>query len=103
MWRAANAVISGLVVSLAALIALGVVGISIALVAGINDGHTALMLQLLRVMLPYVLLVCLAAVCMGMLNSRGHFFIPAMGATMLNVVLIASVFWLAPRLGQGLE
>jgi putative peptidoglycan lipid II flippase len=57
------------------------------------------MLQLLRVMFPYMLLVCLAAAFMGMLNARGHFFIPAMGATMLNVVMIASVLWLAPRMG----
>ncbi len=39
---------------------------------------------------------------MGMLNARGHFFIPAMGATMLNVVMIASVLWLAPKFGVGL-
>ena len=37
---------------------------------------------------------------MGMLNARGHFFIPAMGATMLNVVMIASVLWLAPQFGM---
>ncbi len=103
MWRAANAVISGLVVSAVVLIALGVLGISVALVSGIKAERTILLLQLLRVMFPYVLLVCLAAIFMGMLNSRGHFFIPAMGATMLNVVLIASVFWLAPWLGQKLE
>ena len=71
-----------------------------------TPGHfsqkTILMLQLLRVMLPYLLLVCLAAVFMGMLNARGHFFIPAMGATMLNVVMIASVYFLAPHLGLAL-
>jgi murein biosynthesis integral membrane protein MurJ len=59
------------------------------------------MLRLLRVMFPYMLLVCLAAAFMGMLNARGHFFIPAMGATMLNVVMIASVLWLAPTDGMG--
>ena len=48
------------------------------------------MLRLLRLMFPYMLLVCLAAVFIGMLNARGHFFVPAMGATMLNVVMIAS-------------
>jgi putative peptidoglycan lipid II flippase len=37
------------------------------------------------------------------LNSRGHFFIPAMGATMLNVVMIASVLFLAPRMGKTLD
>src|SRR2546426_989580 len=53
--------------------------------------------------IPYLLLVCLAAVFMGMLNARGHFFIPAMGAAMLNVVMIASVLFLAPRLGKTLD
>jgi putative peptidoglycan lipid II flippase len=53
-------------------------------------------------MFPYMILVCLTAVMMGMLNARGHFFIPAMGATMLNVVMIVSVYWLAPKFGAGL-
>jgi putative peptidoglycan lipid II flippase len=39
---------------------------------------------------------------MGMLNARGHFFIPAMGAAALNVVMIASVLWLAPHFGTDL-
>ncbi len=98
MWQAANAVISGLVASAAVIIVLGILGISAILALGIiENGKTLLMLQLLRVMLPYLLLVCLAAVLMGMLNARGHFFIPAMGATMLNVVMILSVgfsYWL---------
>ena len=102
MWRAANAVISGLVISATVIIALVMIGISIALTAHQFDEKTALMLQLLRVMFPYMLLVCLAAAMMGMLNARGHFFIPAMGATMLNIVMIASVFWLAPRFGVDL-
>ena len=102
MWRAANAVISGLVVSASVIIALVMVGISIALAAHQFAEKTTLMLQLLRVMFPYMLLVCLAAAMMGMLNARGHFFIPALGATMLNVVMIASVFWLAPRFGVDL-
>src|SRR5262245_5025701 len=67
-----------------------------------GDGKTLLMLRLLRVMFPYVVLVCLAAVLMGMLNARGHFFVPAMGATMLNVVMIVSVL-VAPRLGGTLD
>ena len=102
MWRAANAVISGLVIAASAVIAVVMIGISIALAAHQFSEKTELILQLLRVMFPYMLLVCLAAAFMGMLNARGHFFIPAMGATMLNVVMIASVLWLAPRFGAGL-
>jgi putative peptidoglycan lipid II flippase len=110
MWRAANAVVSALVVAASVMVALGLVGVSLALAYGGQvhgettrfAGKTLLMLELLRVMLPYILLVCLTAVMMGMLNARGHFFIPAMGATTLNVVMIASVFWLAPQFGRGL-
>ena len=102
MWRAANAVISGLIISASVIIALVMAGISIALVVHEFSEKTTLMLELLRVMFPYMLLVCLAAAMMGMLNARGHFFIPAMGATMLNIVMIASVFWFAPRWGVDL-
>ncbi len=103
MWRVANATISALVVASSVIIALSLVGISLALAWGNFPAETTLMLELLRVMFPYMLLVCLAAVFMGMLNARGHFFIPAMGATMLNVVMIASVLLLAPRFGAELH
>jgi putative peptidoglycan lipid II flippase len=102
MWRAANAVISGLIVSASVIIGLVMLGLSIALAAHEFLPKTELMLQLLRVMFPYMLLVCLAAAFMGMLNARGHFFIPAMGAAALNVVMIASVLWLAPHFGTDL-
>ncbi|MCS7337621.1 MAG: murein biosynthesis integral membrane protein MurJ [Verrucomicrobiae bacterium] len=103
MWHAANAVISALVLSATAIIVLALIGITVALAALALPVETRLMLQLLRVMFPYMLLVCLAAVFIGMLNARGHFFIPAMGATMLNVVMIGSVLFLAPRMGTSLE
>jgi putative peptidoglycan lipid II flippase len=103
MWRASNAVISGLVVAASVVIGIVLVVVSIILsVHTFEDGKTELMLRLLRVMFPYMLLVCLAASFMGMLNARGHFFIPAMGATMLNVVMIASVLWLAPKFATNL-
>ena len=141
MWRASNAVISGLVIAASIITALVLLGVSLSLAFGTphqmaqlpvdsglhqaflsaetnamipaggeihfwTPGHFSpemiLRLQLLRVMFPYMILVCLTAVMMGMLNARGHFFIPAMGATMLNVVMIASVWWLAPKFGVGL-
>jgi putative peptidoglycan lipid II flippase len=151
MWKAANAVISGLVAAACVIVAVVLVVVSLALAFGDPGGAPAavpnitqargltagapeavgavmqstntaaaggavihfwtpgsfppkivLMLKLLRVMFPYMILVCLTAVMMGMLNARGHFFIPAMGATMLNVVMIVSVYWLAPKFGMGL-
>ena len=98
MWQAANAVISALVVAASVVVALGILGVSVALATGwITSGNTLLMLGLLRTLMPYLILVCLAAIFMGMLNARGHFFIPTLGASMLNVVMIASVglsYWI---------
>jgi len=103
MWRSANAVISGLVTAAAVVAVVAIAGISVALAAGWGDGETQLMLRLLRFMFPYMVLVCLAAVLIGMANARGHFFVPALGAVILNVVMIASVLVLAPRMGATLQ
>lgn len=103
MWRSANAVISALVMAAGALTVLAVLGITLALKAHAFGRETELMLELLRLMFPYMLLVCLAAVLIGMSNARGHFFVPALGAVVLNVVMISSLLLLAPRLGATLE
>ena len=103
MWRAANAVISGLVAAALVVTVLVIIGISIVLAVGVHNPETRLMLRLLRLMFPYMLLVCLAAVLIGMANARGHFFVPALGAVILNVIMIASVLFLAPRMGAQLQ
>lgn len=110
MWRAANAILSGLIVVAGGVVIVAVIGISAALAfagpgAGLGEetGKAVLMLQLLRVMTPYLLFVCVAAILIGMLNARGHFFIPAFSSALLNLVMIASVLWLAPRMGLKLE
>src|SRR5947199_2117984 len=105
MWRSANAVISGVFAAAGVLTLVAVLWISAALFFGqahLNE-ETELMLRLLRLMFPYMLLVCIAAVLIGMANARGHFFIPALGAVVLNVVMIASVLFLAPRMGIRLQ
>lgn len=102
MWRAANAVISGLVSVATAVTLVAMLGISAALAVGIRNPETDLMLRLLRLMFPYMVLVCLAAVLIGIANARGHFFVPAFGAVILNVIMIASVLFLAPRMGPKL-
>lgn len=71
----------------------------------LTDGRreTELMLRLLRIMFPYMLIICVTAVFMGILNARGHFFIPACGALVMNTVMIASVIFLAPHMGRTLN
>src|SRR5947207_9575880 len=103
MWRAANAVISGLVSAAAVVTVFAVLGISLALAFRDFRPETTLMFKLLRLMFPYMLLACLAAVLIGMANARGHFFVPALGAVVLNVIMIASVLFLAPLMGDSLQ
>lgn len=83
--------LAGVAAAGAALLGAGLLAIALMIFKESGGGKTLLMLQLLRVMFPYLVLVCIAAIFMGMLNARGHFFIPAMGATMLNVVMISAV------------
>src|ERR1051326_1976555 len=108
MWRSANVVISGLVTGAGVICLLAVACITIVLKlphfhSGRADPGTVLMLQLLRLMFPYMVLVCLAAILIGMANARGHFFVPALGSVLLNVIMIGSVLFLAPRMGATLE
>lgn len=121
MWEAANATLSALVIATLAVVGLVTVGVSVVLaLSEVNytiDGtavfppwpipilneDTRLMLRLLRLMFPYLTLVCLAALCMGMLNARGIFFLPALGATLLNVVMISTVLFVAPHWGGELR
>lgn len=78
------------------LVLLGMV-FSPAIVRGLAPGFSAsadkfqLTIQLTRVMLPYLLLVGLVALSMGVLNAMGHFTAPALAPLALNVAMIAAV------------
>ena len=101
MWETANALISGLIVVLAVVVGVGLLGISVAL-EWEWSAKTMLILKLLRWMFPYLLLICLVAVAMGVLNARGYFFLPALGAVLMNVVMIAAVLVVGPMIhGAG--
>ena|ERR1700677_3494354 len=103
MWRSANAVISALVAVSAAIVLLAIAIISLLLLARAWRPETRLMMELMRMMFPYTTLACLGAVFIGMLNARGHFFIPALGAAILNLVMIASVWLLVPIMGKKMD
>lgn len=49
-----------------------------------------LTVSLTRTMFPYILLISLAALAMGMLNAQGHFAAPAFAPVLLNLAMIGS-------------
>jgi putative peptidoglycan lipid II flippase len=62
-----------------------------------DPAQASLAVLLTRVMFPYLLLVGLGALAMGLLNTQGRFFASAIGPALLNVGMIACVLFLAHR------
>ncbi len=89
-WRLANLVIHALVVVVGCIVLLGIVAAP-ALVELIAPGFAAvpgkseLTVHLTRLMFPFLLLVALAAVAMGMLNARERFGVPASASSFFNL------------------
>lgn len=57
-----------------------------------RDPKTALMAPLLRVMLPYLAIICVAALLGAALNGMRHYFTPAFAPVLLNLVWIGALF-----------
>jgi len=62
------------------------------------QGKSELTILLTRIMFPFLLLVSLAALSMGILNSFGRFGAPALAPTMLNLGMILAGFMISPFL-----
>jgi len=58
----------------------------------------ALTVTMLQITFPYLLLICLTAFAGSILNAHGYFAVPAFTPVLLNVCMIAGVWWLAPHL-----
>ncbi len=106
-WRLASLVFNVLAVVMSIIT---VVGILIApwvvplLARGFPPEKAALAVTLTQIMFPFILLVALAALAMGVLNTKGKFGIPASASTAFNVFSIVSglsfAYWLS---GGGWE
>ena len=53
--------------------------------------------QMLRITFPYILFISLTALAGGILNTYRNFAVPAFTPVFLNLSLIGSAIWLAPR------
>jgi putative peptidoglycan lipid II flippase len=89
-WRLANLVFNGLVLTLTAVTLLGIAfapEIVRLLARGFEaiPGKMALTVEMTRLMFPFIILVAMAAVAMGILNSKDRFGIPASASTFFNV------------------
>jgi putative peptidoglycan lipid II flippase len=101
-WRLASLVLNLLAVILSVICIVGVI-FSRQFVDLIADGFSpekaALATTLTQIMFPFILLVALAAVAMGVLNTKGIFGIPASASTVFNITSLifglAIAYWLS--------
>lgn len=57
-----------------------------------------LTVDMLRITFPYLLFISLTAMAGGILNAMGHFAVPAFTPVLLNLSMIGTALWLAPRM-----
>lgn len=106
-WRLASLVLNALAVILSVITLLGILFSRqfIDLIAdGFSPEKAALATTLTQIMFPFILLVALAALAMGVLNTKGIFGIPASASTVFNITSmifgLGFAYWLS---GGGWE
>ena len=113
-FRLANKVLTLAMLTLSVLTILGIIfapWVISVLAPGFDPAKQALTVTLARIMYPFILMVSLAALVMGMLNARNVFGIPAMASSFFNlgsIVAGVALGWLfdphfGPRALLGLS
>ncbi len=103
-WKLASLVLNALAVVLSVVTILGIFlsPYLVSIVAsGFSPEKAALTVTMTQIMFPFILLVAMAAVAMGVLNTKGIFGIPASASTVFNVVSIFVGLGLAWWLSGG--
>src|ERR1019366_8348436 len=105
-WRLANKVgtLTALALSCICLLGIAFSPLLVAMLApGFEPHKAALTAQLTRIMFPFILLVSLAALVMGMLNAKNVFGMPAMASSFFNIgSIVGGVVlgaWIDPHFG----
>ena len=105
-WALANKIATLAAIVLGVLCLLGIVfspQLVATLAPGFAPAKAALTVTLTRIMFPFILLVSLAALVMGMLNAKNVFGVPAMASSFFNIGSIMGGvvlgYWLDPHFG----
>src|SRR5215204_2976844 len=103
-WKLASLVLNALAVVLSVITIVGIIFSSrfINLIAdGFSPEKAALATVLTQIMFPFILLVALAALAMGVLNTKGIFGIPASASTVFNITSLVFGLGIAYWLSGG--
>lgn len=65
------------------------------------DSKVYLTAHLLALLLPYLILICMAAITSATLQTLGHFSLPAVIPSILNIIWLLGILFIAPNLTQN--
>ncbi len=106
-WKLASLVLNGIVVILSVITIIGILfapQIVSLMAPGFPDEIAELATVMTRIMFPFILFIAMAALAMGVLNTKGIFGVPASASTAFNLVSIflglGFAYWLS---GGGWE
>lgn len=107
-WRLAANVLNFILIllSLISLLMIYFAGDIVSLLApdfALTGGKAELTVTLTRIMLPFLVFISLSAVVMGILNTKGRFFVPAIASSFFNLGSLiggTSLAFILPRYGQ---
>jgi putative peptidoglycan lipid II flippase len=107
-WKLASNVLTFFLIFLSVITLLGIffAGSIVSLLApdfSLIEGKTALTEKLTQIMLPFLVFISLSAVVMGVLNTKGRFFVPAIASCFFNLGSIVggtSLAFILPHFGQ---
>ncbi len=108
LWKMANNVLTVLTAALILIVIAGIIAAPV-IVAIIAPGFAkspdkfALTVELTRIMFPFIMLISIAAILMGILNSFGKFSAPAFAPVMFNIGIIIFGGLICPLLNEKLQ
>ncbi len=102
-WRLASALLTSLALALSGLVLIAELVLWCVSWLWNFGPETELLIGLTAVMLPYLVLICLAAQVSAVLHAVGHFTWPALLPVMLNIVWIAAIWLLAPLFSSPIQ
>ncbi len=101
-WRLFRNTVSMVLIVLGGFCAVVLVCIAVALRFDLPERVEATLFPL-QIMLPYMVMICLAALLMGVLNAHRKFVMPAFTPCILNLVWIVALISVGFRAGMSLE
>lgn len=102
-WEMAAKVVTMTAALLSAIAVIGVLALSIGLHLPCCSDRWITTFRLARIMFPYVVFICLAALSMAVLNSYRHFATSAFAPCLLNLILIGVMLLVFPMIGNAPE